>query len=135
MPSAYPRGTMVTRWTGSAPGTTSPRMACPPSWYATRSQWLCSETGCLRNSGSDCRLSRQHAPQDRNIRARAYPHILRGMGRCAREARIDDDQVCAVDLLAREEVLDRGCASAGLPPMMIMVFELRRSLHELVCAP
>ena len=27
----------MTRWTGSAPGTTRPRMACPPSWYATRS--------------------------------------------------------------------------------------------------
>lgn len=58
------------------------------------------------------------------------------MGRRAGEARIDDDQVCAVDLLAREEVLDRDRIRFGrMPPIMIMVFELHRSLYELVCAP
>ena len=49
----------------------------------------------------------QHAPDHRDVGARADANVFGGMRRRAREARIDDDQVRAVELLASEHVLQR----------------------------
>ena len=49
----------------------------------------------------------QHAPDDRNIGARTHAHILGCMGGGAGKTRVDHKQVGAVDLLARQHMLQR----------------------------
>ena len=71
----------------------------------------------------------EHAPDHRDVGAGPDAHIFGGMRGGAREARIDDDEIRALSSLPSSRCCsDTGCASAGLPPMMIMVLELRMSL-------
>ena len=54
----------------------------------------------------------EHAPDQRHVGARADPDVLVGVGRRAREARVDDDQLAAV-LLAAQHVLHRDRMGLG----------------------
>ncbi len=49
----------------------------------------------------------QHAPEHRNVGAGPQPHVLCGMRRRPRQARIGDDEVRPVELLAFEQMLQR----------------------------
>ncbi|GJE45963.1 hypothetical protein AEGHOMDF_5163 [Methylobacterium soli] len=55
----------------------------------------------------------EHAPGDRNVGAGADPHVLGRMRGGAREARVDDHEVGAVDLLAGQDVLHRDRVRLG----------------------
>src|SRR2546429_233022 len=52
MPSARPRGTIVTLWSGSRPGTLRLTSAWPASWYAVRRRSSSESTMLLRSRPS-----------------------------------------------------------------------------------
>src|SRR5262245_3797621 len=49
----------------------------------------------------------EHAPKNGDVGARAQAHVLRRMGRGARQTRIGDNEVRPVELLALEQMLQR----------------------------